>query len=133
MGDPDPYDVARRVRAARAYSKLSREALAEALGYSPSTIDLIEGKRAIPRGASWTELGKVAEATGLPFEFFTADFARLPEIVPEGELTVVTRRTLREAQDRLGRMQQERGQRTGEHPDTPPATTEDPDAQEGRS
>ncbi len=54
---PDPQQVARRVRAAQAYAKLSRNALASAIGMSPSNLDFMTGKRrGRLRGASWDEL-----------------------------------------------------------------------------
>lgn len=84
MRDPDPELVARRVRAARSYAKLSRKRLAAAINVSPSTLDLIEGKRSVQRGASWTELANIAAACGLPADFFTADFERLDRIPQQG-------------------------------------------------
>lgn len=79
---PDPDEVARRVRAAQAYAKLSREELGAAIGKSGSVIDEITGKRARLRGASWDELRAIANRCGLPFEWFWADFERLDTIAP---------------------------------------------------
>jgi peptidoglycan/xylan/chitin deacetylase (PgdA/CDA1 family) len=80
---PDPEEVARRVRAAQAYAKLSREQLGAAIGKSGSVIDEITGKRARLRGASWEELRAIADRCGLPFEWFWADLDRLGAIAPD--------------------------------------------------
>lgn len=82
---PDPAEVARRVRAAQAYAKLTRDELGHAIGKSGSVIDEITGKRARLRGASWEELRAIADRCGLPFEWFWADFGRLGEIAPATE------------------------------------------------
>lgn len=79
---PEPAEVARRVRAAQAYAKLTREELGHAIGKSGSVIDEITGKRARLRGASWEELRAIAARCGLPFEWFWADFGRLGEVAP---------------------------------------------------
>lgn len=81
----DPHEVARRVRAAMSYGDLSRDAAAAAMHVSPSTLDRIAGKRTSrPRGADWAELWRLADASGLPREWFSADLERLPEIVTDG-------------------------------------------------
>jgi hypothetical protein len=79
---PDPAEVARRVRAAQAYAKLTREELGDAIGKSGSVVDEITGKRSRLRGASWEELRAIADRCGLPFEWFWADLDRLGEIAP---------------------------------------------------
>lgn len=79
---PDPEQVARRVRAAQAYARLSRDELGQAIGKSGSVIDEITGKRSRLRGASWDELRAIADRCGLPFEWFWADLGRLGEIAP---------------------------------------------------
>lgn len=86
---PDPEEVARRVRAAQAYAKLSREQLGAAIGKSGSVIDEITGKRSRLRGASWEELRAIASRCGVPFEWFWADFGRLGEIAPDGRAPVL--------------------------------------------
>jgi transcriptional regulator with XRE-family HTH domain len=63
-------ETARRVRAARAYAGLSVTELANRIGLGLQTIKRIEsGKRAARRFEVWA----IAEACGLPREFFEAD------------------------------------------------------------
>lgn len=78
MGQDDPSEVGRRVRAARAYADdMSQPELGEALG-SASTIKRIEAGKRI---AQPHELEKIATACGLPVEFFTIDFSFLPALI----------------------------------------------------
>lgn len=80
----DTTETQARVRGAHAYAKLSRAALAEAIAVSPSSLDKFEGTKPAREAPDWDVLARIAQACGLPFEFFTADFSRLWEIVPEG-------------------------------------------------
>lgn len=74
-----------RVRAAQAYAGLTLEALAAETGIGRDTLQNLRGKRTrTARAASLEETQKIAAACGVPFEWFTADFSRLWEIVPEG-------------------------------------------------
>lgn len=74
-----------RVRAAQAYAGLTLEELAADTGIGRDTLQNLRGKRTrTARATSLEEAQKIAVACGLPFEFFTADFTRLWEIVPEG-------------------------------------------------
>ncbi|MDO8209278.1 hypothetical protein [Conexibacter sp. CPCC 206217] len=98
---PDPEEVARRVRAAQAYAKLSRDELGRAIGKSGSVIDEITGKRARLRGASWDELRAIATRCGLPFEWFWADFGRLGEIAPSGRAPALVSHGMTAALDAL--------------------------------
>lgn len=68
-------EVAKRVRAARAYGDFARaEDLAKAIGIGRTTLLKIEkGDRAPKR---W-ELIAIAEICGLPREFFTAEWANV--------------------------------------------------------
>jgi transcriptional regulator with XRE-family HTH domain len=73
--DTGPLDsraeTARRVRAARAYAGISVTELAQHLGLGLQTIKRIEcGKRAARRFEVWA----IADACGLPHEFFELDF-----------------------------------------------------------
>jgi transcriptional regulator with XRE-family HTH domain len=73
----DPDEIAARIRAARAWARLTRPELAERLGRSKSTIERMENgdPAALGVGSSkklarlWVEL---AEATGIPSVFFLA-------------------------------------------------------------
>lgn len=70
-------EIAKRYRAARSYAGLRQEDLAEALGVDTQTI---KRREAGNHGAKRSELVLVASTCGLPFEWFTADLGRLPEI-----------------------------------------------------
>lgn len=66
-----------------AYANLGREEAAAAMHISPSTLDRVIGKRSgTPRGADWDQLMALADAAGVPFAWFWADFDRLDEIAP---------------------------------------------------
>lgn len=73
-------DVTRRIKAARALAGFdSRAALAAKLdaGLGAKTLQKIEsGERPVVQ----RELREIAEACGLPYEFFTVDFAQLPAL-----------------------------------------------------
>lgn len=78
MAAPDEAEIARRVRAARLIADIRTvEELArriDARGLGAKTIGAIErGERTVKR----MELREIAEACGLPEEFFTADLASL--------------------------------------------------------
>lgn len=74
-----------RVRAAQAYAGLTLEALATQTGIGRDTLQNLRGKRTrTARATSLEEAQRIAAACGVPFEFFTADFGRLHEIVPAG-------------------------------------------------
>jgi transcriptional regulator with XRE-family HTH domain len=64
-------DVARRVRAARAYAGLSVRELADAIGIGLQTIKRIEAGSRAPRTM---EVWAIAEVCGLPREWFEVDF-----------------------------------------------------------
>lgn len=108
----DPEEVARRVSAARAYARLGRQELADALHISASTLDHIEGKRRSFRGAEWSELWAIADACGLPREWFSADFSRLAEIVSDGP-TFPARSAAQEHLRNAEQAAQRRQQRSG--------------------
>ena len=63
-------DVARRVRAARAYAGLSVRELADAIGIGVQTIKRIEAGARAPRTM---EVWAIAEVCGLPNEWFEMD------------------------------------------------------------
>jgi transcriptional regulator with XRE-family HTH domain len=67
-------EIARRVRAARAYSGLSVNDLADAVGLGVQTIKRIESGK---RTARPFEIWAIAEACKLPREFFDLDFREL--------------------------------------------------------
>src|SRR3954452_13743388 len=67
-------EIARRVRAARAYAGLSVNELANQIGLGLQTIKRIEsGKRTARRFEIWA----IAEACGLPRDFFEIDLELL--------------------------------------------------------
>lgn len=98
----DDLEIARRINAALAYAALGRgtrrvrEDLVEILDMSDRTLDRTLGKGVkFPDGirhAHWDELQKIADYCELPPEFFSADFDKLPQIVPAGG-TLVRRPT----------------------------------------
>lgn len=71
------HEWARRIKAAAAYAGLERRELAKRLGMSDSTLrrHLVAEKRPHEIRALCQT---VAEITGLPYAFFTIDFAQLP-------------------------------------------------------
>jgi len=91
-----PADIKHRVRAARAYGDLSLDNMAEAAEIGRSTLIRIETGRRLPKRG---ELREIAIATGLPYEFFTADLSRLPELAPEAD--PVDPASLRNRRDRI--------------------------------
>lgn len=78
MSDDLPQEeLRRRVRAARGYADLSIDQLAEAVGIGRNTIIRIDnGEREVKQ----MELRQIAAVCGLPYEFFTVDFAEIPEL-----------------------------------------------------
>jgi transcriptional regulator with XRE-family HTH domain len=78
----DPGEERRRLRAARAYADFSLDELAERVEMGRSTLIRVDqGERNLKR----MEISAIAEACGLPVEFFTADFNRLGELPPSLE------------------------------------------------
>lgn len=86
--DQDIYgndETARRVRAAISYGDLSRAEAAEALGVSTRTLDRIMGKGGrAARGADLPGLWRLADACGMPREWFSVNMGRLGLAVDEG-------------------------------------------------
>ena len=75
---PGVAELARRVRAARAYAGLSRGELAEKIGMSEATLKRVElGERGLGDLEADTFVHRVAAAANLPAEFLTAPFERL--------------------------------------------------------
>jgi transcriptional regulator with XRE-family HTH domain len=74
MADDPDLELARRVRAARAYAELTQEDMAERLGVSVVTYKRVEaGKRAL----GMREVRRVSEITRMPLDFFTEDIGSL--------------------------------------------------------
>jgi transcriptional regulator with XRE-family HTH domain len=70
----DRSELARRIRAARTYAGFAVHELAERVGLGAQTIKRIEaGRRSVRRFEIWA----IAEACGLPREFFEIDFAEM--------------------------------------------------------
>src|SRR3954451_17915597 len=67
-------EIARRVRAARAYSGMSVSDLADVVGLGVQTVKRIEAGK---RTARPFEIWAIAEACALPREFFDLDFKEL--------------------------------------------------------
>lgn len=77
--------IERRARAAAELAGLEWKELAEALGPATDTLDrrLRNIDRGLPLPSFETPESvtrQVADACGLPYEFFTVDFRRLPEL-----------------------------------------------------
>lgn len=70
----DPDEVGRRIRAARAYARLTTQELAERVDMGRSTLERIEAGRQLPK--RW-QLWGIAEVTNLPRNWFTADWSDL--------------------------------------------------------
>lgn len=83
----DKKEIIRRIKAARAFGGFtSVQKLADAInqpGLAQSTLEKIETTGKVSR----PQLREIAEACGLPYEFFTVDFSRLPEIVKPGTVS----------------------------------------------
>jgi transcriptional regulator with XRE-family HTH domain len=94
---PTLTEVARRVRAARAYAGLTVVELADRLGMGVQTIKRIESGR---RTARVFELAAIAEACELPREFFELDFQEM------WQQAAAQRELLARIDDRLGRLDQ---------------------------
>lgn len=111
MTTPIYHPVGIRIRAARTLAGISSpKALAETIGgrgLGATKLYAIEQGR---QPVSYREIVDIADATGLPVEFFTADFSRLDEI-SENPRTVLARETA------------EAGQRSAERLADTPAST----------
>lgn len=88
------------------------------LNVSKPTLDRMTGRKGTEsRDVPWNDLWKIADEAGLPPEFFSADFDRLDEIVPEG-MPVVVRRSrtgaLQDAQAAARELARQRRERLGE-------------------
>lgn len=79
-----PDDYRARLRAALKYGEISRETASRLLDTSPAMLSRYYSEKDTRYTPTVEQLRKVAEAAGLPFEFFTADLSRLAEIVPAG-------------------------------------------------
>lgn len=105
-----------------AYAGLRRSELARATGISASNLDRMTAGR---RAASWAELWAIADACGVPREWFTVEIARFFEIVPEGmpRFSNSATRRLAEIQQQLSQADQRRRERPG----TPAEAAQDQD------
>jgi hypothetical protein len=80
---PDQDEAVRRVRAALAYAGMDGITAMRVLSISRSTLQRLVGRKGSEsRRVDWAELWLVADACGLPREWFSADLSRLAEIVP---------------------------------------------------
>jgi hypothetical protein len=113
--------AAPRIRAAMAWANLSRADAAKAMNISPSQLDRMTGKRpTTPYAPTWAQVGALAEAAGLPFEWFVADFDQAGKIPAFSEAVELSRL---EAKARLRRREAAATRRTVERPATPDETT----------
>jgi transcriptional regulator with XRE-family HTH domain len=87
-------ETARRVRAARAYCGLTVREVADAVGLGLQTIKRIEAGSRVARKS---EIVAIAEACGLPRDWFEADFEALVQLASEADelLARVDRRLAR--------------------------------------
>lgn len=99
------HPVGLRIRAARVLAGLSTpRALASVIdekGLGATKLYAIEQGR---QPVQFSELTVIAEATGVPIEFFTADFSRLPEI-SENPRTILARETAEAVQRSVERLE----------------------------
>lgn len=83
MTTPERVEGARRARAAIAYAGLTHKDVALALHQSVSNVRrILDASR---EQTTWDELWQIADLCSLPRDWFSADLARLPEIVPRGQ------------------------------------------------
>lgn len=98
----DRDELRRRVRAARAYAGMSLDQMAAALGVGRQTLVRIERGERKPKRM---ELREMAAISGLPVEFFSADFRRLADAgggdAGLGTVAVSALQELRDDIDRL--------------------------------
>lgn len=106
----DREHILRRVKACRALAGFdSVENLADAIGSRGMSAGTL-AQRESAAGPDYTipELRAIANACGLPFEFFVADLDRLPEITEPAQLRALQ---LAQAAAEQARRQRERSQR----------------------
>ena len=70
VDEPQQPEIGRRIRAAMAYSGISREAAADAMSVSTSHLDRFTARKASGYAPTWTQVWKLADACELPREFF---------------------------------------------------------------
>lgn len=82
---PDQDEAVRRVRAALAYADMDAATAMRRLSISRSTLSRMTGRAGGERRrVDWADLWAVADACGLPREWFSVDLALLAYCVPEG-------------------------------------------------
>ncbi len=76
-------DLGRRIAAARAYTGMSVQSLADAVNVTVPALERFENDLAdLSEDDRWALLCAIANATRLPTQFFTVDFATLPDEGP---------------------------------------------------
>lgn len=107
-------ELGRRTRAAIAYSGKTDTEIGEALGKSgPDTIR--HWKRGLfPKANRPMIINALADATGLPPAFFTADFSFLHELPQTQDPALAAERVSRLAREAAQRQSGSHGRRTGE-------------------
>lgn len=73
-------ELARRTKAAAAYKGIGLEELGEAVAGSYSTLNRWLKRERWRRHEREAFIQRLADETGVPYEFFTVDFARLSEL-----------------------------------------------------
>jgi hypothetical protein len=122
---PDYEDTKRRIRAAIAWAGSSREfgrhGAAEAMGVRTDKVDRMVGtKPDNPLMPTWDERWALADAVGLPREWFSADLARLHEILLPGAPAFA--QEIADARQRQADALRVQAPRSGEHPEDVPET-----------
>lgn len=124
---PDPIEAGRRARAALGYSGIQRKAAAAAVNVSQATLGrILDGSRT---ETTWEDLWRLADACGLPREWFSADFDRLAEIVSDGPTFVHDAASRRAAAKRFAQATKLAAQRKQQRPDS---TAREPRARDDR-
>jgi transcriptional regulator with XRE-family HTH domain len=94
----EEIDIGRRIRAARALADLSASDVGDRIGLSKDTMRKYEGGHRVPKA---DVIERVAQACGLPVEFFYVDLSVLADwpAAMAGQLSAI--------QDRLARIEAE--------------------------
>lgn len=92
-------ELAKRVRAARAYAEITQEDMASRLGLSTVTYKRIEAAK---RELTLDEVARISEITLMPLDFFTKDLQELGQTAEHQQQLESMREELKALVDRLG-------------------------------
>lgn len=128
----DVWEIARRIRAAMAYSRTERKEIKDALNVSLSTVDWMIGTRrsGTPSGASHQQMDVIADVCGLPRDWFKFDIDKLDQIPLPGTLISRPGVTERELRRRRALRSLEPSDEEDPHRDEEPQPPEEPDDSE---